>query len=67
MKCSIFKYPNEIDEETETWSRFTDDKKWGYVNIIMSPSDPDQFEDYIKANDLRKYIWPNINDKLPNQ
>ena len=56
MKCSIFKYPNEIDEETETWSRFTDDKKWGYVNIIMSPSDPDQFEDYIKANDLRKYI-----------
>lgn len=66
MKCGISKYPNEIDEETETWSRFTDGKKWGSVNIIMSPSDPDQLENYIKANILQEYIWPNRNDELPN-
>lgn len=56
MKCGISKYSNEIDEKTGTWSRFTDVKKWGYVNIIMLPADPDKFEDYIKTNDLRKYI-----------
>lgn len=67
MKCGISKYSNEIDEKTRTWSIFTDGKKWGYVNIIMSPADPDQFEDYIKTNDLRKYIWPNRNAELPNQ
>lgn len=56
MKCGISKYANKIDSETETWSRFTDGKKWGCVNIKMSPSDPDQFDNYIKANRLRKYI-----------
>lgn len=56
IKCGLSKYPNEIDEETGYWSTETDNTEWCAVRILSREVDPDDEEDFVRAEDLQPYI-----------